>query len=299
MLRSASRSQVLAFLSAPLRSQIIAARPAIYVVCKQTLPNKSGHVLPGVIRADERRDWVVNVVLRLVWWDLVSNLGGEITFTHCFPQFVYANTGTIPQIWWLSVTLQSSLTVQLLKNLPEFYGTGSFIVVFAGKRFPLVPILSQMNPIHITPCHLSNIHLNIITHLHLGLPSGFFPSFFLTKSIYAFLFSPLVLHALWSHTLWLDHSNYTWRGFKLRSSSLCSPLQPAVTSFLLFPDILLTTISSNTLNLYYSSIKVLIAFCIDISIYFVSNLVIEDRLCGLVVRVLGYTSGFPALPKKK
>jgi hypothetical protein len=34
------------------------------------------------------------------------------------------------------------------------------------------------------------------THLHLNFPSGLFPSGFLTKTLYAFLFSPCILHVL-------------------------------------------------------------------------------------------------------
>jgi hypothetical protein len=38
--------------------------------------------------------------------------------------------------------------------------------------------------------------LVISTHLRLGLPSGLFPSGFSTNILYAYLFSPFVLHAL-------------------------------------------------------------------------------------------------------
>jgi hypothetical protein len=39
-----------------------------------------------------------------------------------------------------------------------------------------------------------------------------------------------------SHPPWLDHSNYTWGRVKLWSSSLCSFLQPPVTSSLFGPN---------------------------------------------------------------
>jgi hypothetical protein len=48
---------------------------------------------------------------------------------------------------------------------------------------------------HTTPTYLSKIHF-IITYLRLGLPSGLFPSALPTKILYAFRFSPFVLHAL-------------------------------------------------------------------------------------------------------
>jgi hypothetical protein len=54
----------------------------------------------------------------------------------------------------------------------------------------LVPILSQMNPVHTTPSLLV-----LSFHLHIGLPSGLFPSGFPTKTLYAFLFTPCMLNA--------------------------------------------------------------------------------------------------------
>jgi hypothetical protein len=81
------------------------------------------------------------------------------------------------------------------------------------RSSPLVPIVSQINPVHTTPSYLSKIHFNIPNHLRLVLPSGLFPSGLPTNilQVYAHLFAPFVLHALPSHPLWLDHSNYTWR----------------------------------------------------------------------------------------
>jgi hypothetical protein len=54
------------------------------------------------------------------------------------------------------------------------------------KSPPLVPILSQFDPIHTIPSYLRSI-LILSTHLHLGLPSGLFPSGFPTNILYAFL----------------------------------------------------------------------------------------------------------------
>jgi hypothetical protein len=91
-----------------------------------------------------------------------------------------------------------------------------------------------------------------LTHLCLGLSSGLFPSGFPTNYLYAFLFSPFLLHAQPSYPPALDDSNYTWQKHKSRSSSLCSFLHSPVTSSLFGPNILLSTLFSNTLSLHSS-----------------------------------------------
>jgi hypothetical protein len=87
------------------------------------------------------------------------------------------------------------------------------------KSPPLVPILSPINPVYTTQSYLRSI-LILSTHLHLGLPSGLFPSGFPTNILYAFLFSP---HSCYmprpSYPPWLDHSNYR----KIRLLVQCHP----------------------------------------------------------------------------
>jgi hypothetical protein len=64
------------------------------------------------------------------------------------------------------------------------------------KSPPLVPILSQINPVHTNPSYLSKINFNIIRTLRSWSFSGLFPSGFPTNILYAFLFSPFVLTIL-------------------------------------------------------------------------------------------------------
>jgi hypothetical protein len=63
------------------------------------------------------------------------------------------------------------------------------------KSPPLVPILSQINPVNTTQSYLRSI-LILSTHLQLGLPSDLFPSGLPTNILHEFLFSHFVLHAL-------------------------------------------------------------------------------------------------------
>jgi len=59
---------------------------------------------------------------------------------------------------------------------------------------PPVPILSQINPVYVPP--FLKIHLDIIPHLCLGLPSGLFPSGFSTNILFAtFLASIRATHS--------------------------------------------------------------------------------------------------------
>ena len=51
------------------------------------------------------------------------------------------------------------------------------------NRPPPVPILSQLHPVPTTPSHFLKIHLNISSHLRLGLPKGLFPSGFPIKTL--------------------------------------------------------------------------------------------------------------------
>jgi hypothetical protein len=114
------------------------------------------------------------------------------------------------------------------------------------KNPPLVPILSQINPVHI-PSYLSEIHFNII-HVSTAWSRSHFPSGFPVNTLYAFLFS-LIRATFRSHLILLDSIILIILGgkYKLWSSSLCSFLQPPITSSLFGPNILLSTLFWNSL----------------------------------------------------
>jgi hypothetical protein len=83
-----------------------------------------------------------------------------------------------PRSWAL---LEKPPVVQLLKNFSIFYGTRG--LNYRVHMSPsLVPILSQINPVHNNPPYLSKIQFNII------LP-------------------PMSRSSEWSLTFWLSHQN--------------------------------------------------------------------------------------------
>jgi hypothetical protein len=103
------------------------------------------------------------------------------------------------------------------------------------KSPPLVSIPIQNKPIHTSPSYLRSI-LILSTHLRLGLPNGLLPSGFPMNTLYKFfpiratyptnlIFDCLVILIIFGEE------------YKLRSSSLCSFLQPPVTSSLFGPNI--------------------------------------------------------------
>ena len=114
---------------------------------------------------------------------------------------------------------------------------------------PPVPILSQLHPVPTTPSHFLKIHLILSSYLRLGLSSGLFPSGFPTETLNTPLPSPIraTCHA---HLIILDYITRTILGEEYRSlsSSLRSFLHSTVLFSLLGPNILPSTLFSNTLS---------------------------------------------------
>jgi hypothetical protein len=118
------------------------------------------------------------------------------------------------------------------------------------KGLSLVPILSHINPIHTIPSYLSKIHFNIVHHLHLGLPSGLFPSGLFPPISYMHSSSPP--HSCYmfclSYPPWLYHSNYTLRRVQLMNLPIVQ-FSPPSCQYIFHPNILLSVLISNTLSI--------------------------------------------------
>ena len=125
---------------------------------------------------------------------------------------------------WSRVLLEKLTVPQLVKKFPAFYGNQRFITAFTNVRHLSLFLTSSIQS---TPSHPTSWRsiLTLSSHLRLGLPSGFFPSGFPTKTLYTPVFSS-IRAACPTHLILLDLITRTVFGEQFRSSSctLCSGL---------------------------------------------------------------------------
>jgi hypothetical protein len=150
---------------------------------------------------------------------------------------------------WSWVPFERPQAVQLLYIFMEIYGTPTFINAFTRT---IQISLSCVRSIQSTSTHhiSKRFILMLSIHLHLGLPSGLFPSGAPTNNLYTFLFSPIRAKCS-THLIFLDLIIVITPGEEVKSCSpsLCSFLQPYVNLSFLGSNNLLSTQFSNTLSL--------------------------------------------------
>ena len=88
------------------------------------------------------------------------------------------------------VLLEKLTGLQLVKKFPAFHRTRRFITALTSVRHLSLSWSSPIQSIYPHPTSWRTI-LILSTHLHLGLPSGLFPSCFPTKPLYTPLSSPI------------------------------------------------------------------------------------------------------------
>jgi hypothetical protein len=151
------------------------------------------------------------------------------------------------ELHWAEPFLRSRLLCSYSRNSEHFMEPGGSLPC---SQEPSTCILSETNQAHTIPSHPISLRSILISSIHLRfrLLTDLFPSGFPTNILYAFLFT----HATFPvHLFLLD-----WiiliilvKVYKLRSSLLCSFLQPYVTSYLFGQNIFLSTLLSNTMSL--------------------------------------------------
>ena len=103
---------------------------------------------------------------------------------------------------WGRVLLEKLTGFQLLKKLPEFYGTRRFITAFTRARHMSLSWASSIQSTSWRPI------LILPSHLLLGLLSGLFPSRFPTKTLYTPILSPYTRYMTRrSHSFRFYHPN--------------------------------------------------------------------------------------------
>ena len=156
---------------------------------------------------------------------------------------------------WCRVLLEKLTGLQLVKKIPHILWNPK-VHYRTHKRPPPVPVLGQLNPVHIPTSHPLEFHANII---HPSSPRS--PQWSLSLRFphqdrirppphpYAPHAQPITFFSVFITRTILDKE---YRSF---SSSLCSLLHTPVTSSLLGPNILHNPIFSNTPS-FLSSLNV-------------------------------------------
>ena len=154
---------------------------------------------------------------------------------------------------WARVYLEKLTSFQLVKKFPAFCGTRSFITAFTSARHLS---LSWVTSIQSMPSYPTAWSFILILCYYLGLSSKWSLSLsFPTKTMYTHQLSPIRAKCP-AHLILLDLITRTILSEEYRSlsSSLCSFLHSPVISSLLDPNILFSTLFSNTLSLRSSLI---------------------------------------------
>ena len=170
---------------------------------------------------------------------------GMLKISYCWAEYSHLKVADfILVLTPRSRVLENLTSFQLVKKSPVFYGTQRFITALTVAHHLF---LSWVSFIHSIPPHPTSWRsILILSHLCLGIPSGLSHRFLHNSP----LLSP-IQSTCTAHVILLDLITRTILGeeYISLSSSLCSLLHSPVTTSLLDPSILLSTLFSNTLSL--------------------------------------------------
>ena len=104
---------------------------------------------------------------------------------------------------WSRVLLEKLTGSQLVKNFPAFYGNWRFITACTGVPHLSLSWARSIQSMLLQPTSWRSILL-LFFHPQLGLPRGFFPSDFATKTLYKLFLSPKNLGVCFIY-IWQRH----------------------------------------------------------------------------------------------
>ena len=145
------------------------------------------------------------------------------------------------------VLLEKLIGSQLVYKFPAFYGTRIHYRIH--KCPPPVPVLSQLDSVHTPIAYFLKIHVNIILSSPGSPKCSLFLRFPHQKLCISLSSPPYALHAPPISFFSILSPKQNGVSSTDHSSSLCSFLHFPFTSSLLGPNILLSTLFSNTLSL--------------------------------------------------
>ena len=177
--------------------------------------------------------WDVSYLLRGRKSTFRRHYGIRSSILHRDISYPFYSELTLTYLLHAAVFLEKLTGLQLVKKFPAFYGTRRFITALTSARHLSLSWTSSIQSIPPHPTSWRSI-LMLSSHLRMDLPSGLFPSGFLTKNLYTPLFSPISATCS-AHIILLYFITRTILGEEYRSfsCSICSFLHSPVTSSLL------------------------------------------------------------------
>ena len=123
---------------------------------------------------------------------------------------------------WSRVILEKLTGSAARQEIPRIFGTRRFLTVLTSARHLSLSWANSIQSLQLSPTSWTSI-LILSSHLRMGLPSGLFPSGFLTRTLCTPLLSRIRATCP-THLIFLDFTTRTILGKEYRSLRLCTTI---------------------------------------------------------------------------